>query len=57
MQAGAKHGMQTMDASLAGLVNQGKITMAVAETRSSQPVEMRRLVQGMNTTNGAMVGV
>ena len=27
--------MQTMDASLAGLVREGKITMAVAETRSS----------------------
>ena len=29
--------MQTMDASLAGLVRAGKITMAAAESRSSQP--------------------
>jgi len=39
-----------MDASLAGLVRSGKITMAVAETRSSQPVEMRRLAQSMTGT-------
>ena len=49
--------MQTMDSSLAGLVRAGKITMATAESRSSQPVEMRRLVQGLATTHGAMVGV
>ena len=47
IQTGAAEGMQTMDASLAGLVRAGKITMATAETRSSQPVEMRRLVQGI----------
>jgi twitching motility protein PilT len=35
-----------MDASLAGLVRDGKITMAVAESRSSQPAELRRLIQG-----------
>ncbi|HEY7074597.1 MAG TPA: type IV pilus twitching motility protein PilT [Solirubrobacteraceae bacterium] len=46
MQTGGEHGMQTMDASLAGLVRAGTITMATAETRSSQPVELRRLVQG-----------
>jgi twitching motility protein PilT len=39
-----------MDASLAGLVNTGRITMALAESRSSQPVEMRRLAQGMLAT-------
>ena len=39
--------MQTMDSSLAGLVRAGKITMALAEARSSQPVELRRLAQGM----------
>ena len=37
IQTGARHGMQTMDARLAGLVRQGKITMATAESRSSQP--------------------
>src|SRR3954469_16522328 len=45
MQTGGEHGMQTMDSSLAGLVNAGKITMATAESRSSQPAEMRKLVQ------------
>ena len=44
IQTGGKHGMQTMDASLAGLVRAGKITMAVAEQQSSEPAEMRKLV-------------
>jgi twitching motility protein PilT len=35
-----------MDASLAGLVRAGKITLATAETRSSQPAELRRLIEG-----------
>jgi twitching motility protein PilT len=39
-----------MDASLAGLVREGRITMALAESRSSQPVEMRRLAQGIMAT-------
>jgi twitching motility protein PilT len=56
IQTGAAEGMQTMDSSLAALVRAGKITMATAESRSSQPVEMRRLVQGLNTTHG-MVSV
>ncbi|WP_028060284.1 type IV pilus twitching motility protein PilT [Candidatus Solirubrobacter pratensis] len=47
IQTGSEHGMQTMDASLAGLVRMGRITMAVAEARSSQPVEMRRLADSM----------
>jgi twitching motility protein PilT len=50
IQTGGQHGMQTMDASLAGLVQEGKITMNVAESRSSQPVELRRLVQGEKPT-------
>jgi twitching motility protein PilT len=50
IQTGGEHGMQTMDSSLAGLVRDGKITMALAESRSSQPVEMRRLAQGMMAT-------
>ena len=37
--------MQTMDASLAGLVRAGHITLAQAETRSSQPAELRRLIE------------
>ena len=48
IQTGGAEGMQTMDSSLAGLVRAGKITMATAESRSSQPVEMRRLVQGLD---------
>jgi twitching motility protein PilT len=35
-----------MDASLAGLVRAGKLTLATAESRSSHPTELRRLVQG-----------
>ena len=42
MQTSAGVGMQTMDASLAGLVRAGKITRAAAESRSSTPDELRR---------------
>ncbi|MGH2946082.1 MAG: type IV pilus twitching motility protein PilT [Solirubrobacteraceae bacterium] len=51
IQTGGQHGMQTMDASLAGLVRAGKISMAMAETRSSEPAEMRKLVhaEGLQT--------
>jgi twitching motility protein PilT len=45
IQTGGQHGMQTMDASLAGLVRDGRITMAAAETRASEPAEMRKLVE------------
>jgi twitching motility protein PilT len=44
MQTGAAAGMQTMDAALATLVRQGKITQKLAESRSSQPEELRRLL-------------
>jgi twitching motility protein PilT len=46
IQTGASHGMQTMDASLAGLVRHGQITLQMAESRSSNPKELRRLVEG-----------
>jgi twitching motility protein PilT len=46
MQTGSASGMQTMDAALATLVRQGKITQQLAESRSSQPEEMRRLIGG-----------
>jgi twitching motility protein PilT len=36
--------MQTMDASLASLVRAGKITRKLAESRSSTPEELRRLL-------------
>ncbi len=45
IQTGASHGMQTMDMSLASLVREGRITLAMAESRSSNPTELRRLLQ------------
>src|SRR4051812_31184400 len=42
MQTGSNVGMQTMDAALATLGRNGKITQRVAEQRSSTPDELRR---------------
>jgi twitching motility protein PilT len=44
LQTGSAAGMQTMDASLAGLVREGKVRRALAESRSSTPEELRRLL-------------
>jgi twitching motility protein PilT len=44
MQTGGAQGMQTMDAALAGLVRNGRITRQLAESRSSTPEELRRLL-------------
>ncbi|HXW58400.1 MAG TPA: type IV pilus twitching motility protein PilT [Solirubrobacteraceae bacterium] len=44
LQTGMAAGMQTMDASLAGLVRAGKITQQMAESRSTAPDEFRRLL-------------
>jgi twitching motility protein PilT len=44
MQTGSGAGMQTMDAALATLVRQGRITQKLAEQRSSTPEELRRLL-------------
>ncbi len=44
LQTGASVGMQTMDAALATLVRQGRITQKLAEARSSTPEELRRLL-------------
>jgi twitching motility protein PilT len=44
LQTGGQFGMQTMDASLAGLVREQKITRELAEARSSTPEELRRLM-------------
>jgi twitching motility protein PilT len=52
MQTGSAHGMQTMDAALAGLVRSGKITQRVAETRSSTPDELRRLLGAGSFASG-----
>ena len=45
MQTGSSVGMQTMDAALAGLIRAGKITQRLAESRSSTPEELRRLLR------------
>jgi twitching motility protein PilT len=44
LQTGGAQGMQTMDAGLAQLVRAGTITRQQAETRSSTPEELRRLL-------------
>jgi twitching motility protein PilT len=44
LQTSAAAGMQTMDAHLAHLVRQGKITRALAESRASVPEELKRLL-------------
>ncbi|MEA2153975.1 MAG: twitching motility protein PilT, partial [Solirubrobacteraceae bacterium] len=44
LQTGGSVGMQTMDAALATLVRGGKITRQLAESRSSTPDELRRLL-------------
>jgi twitching motility protein PilT len=44
LQTGGKFGMQTMDAALAQLVREHKITRELAEARSSAPEELRRLM-------------
>ena len=44
LQTGAQYGMQTMDAALAQLVRDGQISRELAESRSSTPEELRRLM-------------
>ena len=44
LQTGGTHGMLTMDASLADLVRRQVITRQLAESRSSAPDELRRLM-------------
>lgn len=44
MQTGTKHGMQTMDGSLADLVRRRLITKEVAERQSSNPEDLNRLL-------------
>jgi twitching motility protein PilT len=46
LQTGGSHGMQTMDAALADLVRGGVITRELAESRSSTPEELKRLLEG-----------
>jgi twitching motility protein PilT len=44
LQTSASAGMQTMDSSLAQLVRTGKITRQLAESRSTTPEELKRLL-------------
>jgi twitching motility protein PilT len=44
LQTGGQHGMQTMDAALADLVRRQQISRELAESRSSSPEELRRLM-------------
>src|SRR4051812_14954353 len=53
MQTGAQTGMQTMDAALAQLVREGKITRQLAEARSSTPDELGRLLAGAGMSMAA----
>jgi twitching motility protein PilT len=46
IQTGGQHGMQTMDASLAGLVRAGKVNRQLAESRAHSVEELRRLLGG-----------
>jgi twitching motility protein PilT len=46
LQTSSASGMQTMDASLASLVRSGTITQRLAESRSSTPEELGRLLSG-----------
>jgi twitching motility protein PilT len=46
MQAGGKYGMQTMEQSLARLVKAGRVSLAVATERSSNPHELMDLLGG-----------
>ncbi len=50
LQTGSSLGMQTMDAALASLVRQGKVTQKMAEARSSSPEELRRLLGAESLT-------
>jgi twitching motility protein PilT len=47
MQAGAKHGMHSMDQMLAELVRDGAVAREVAEERCSNVEDLRRLVGTM----------
>src|SRR4051794_41104511 len=53
LQTGGQHGMLTMDASLSDLVRRGKISQQVAESRSSTPEGLKRLLGGGGAGAGA----
>jgi twitching motility protein PilT len=45
MQAGSKHGMQTMNQALVGLCRKGWVTRDEALSRSEDPDELRRMIE------------
>ena len=47
--------LQTMDASLAALVRRGAISQKLAETRSSTPEELNRLLGGQSLQGGGQM--
>jgi twitching motility protein PilT len=56
IQTSGATGMQTMDAHLAQLVHQGKITRALAEQRASVPEELKRLLGGAGQPQPSLDG-
>ena len=52
LQTSSAAGMQTMDASLATLVREGAISQRLAESRSSTPEELNRLLGGQHLEMG-----
>jgi len=46
MQAGAAHGMHTLDQHLADLVRRGRVTRAEALSKANSPEDFARLVGG-----------
>ncbi|MEX1264025.1 MAG: type IV pilus twitching motility protein PilT [Actinomycetota bacterium] len=56
MQAGGRHGMQTMDMSLAQHVKAGHITQQLAFERCHDPEELTRLMGGAGLGTGAAEG-
>jgi twitching motility protein PilT len=53
IQTGSQHGMQTLDASLAGLVRSGAITRAVADQRAHSSEELNRLLSSSSPSVSA----
>lgn len=52
MQAGSKHGMQTMNQALAGLYRQGSVTMEEIMSRTEDPEDLRRMLGEYATAGG-----
>ncbi len=57
IQTGSQYGMQTMDASLAGLVRDGRITKAVAAQRAHSVDELNRLLSSASLSESTRVPV